>query len=300
MTTRSIFQTDHQEGHGMWVVAGIPLLLALLLLMLLPARAGAQLFDFDNAPIHTSLPIDLTAGGVTAHFSGTGAGFSIQPADVMGFTPAGFGGLCIYPNSVFAADLQIDFSVAVTDLSILYAPQELGCDDSAILRLTATADGVSRGTVTATAPQPGTWPTGTLVFGDPRGFNSVVIHYDRRPACGDWGPIFMADRLSVAGAVTAVPMAGNAIHPAAAPNPFAAATEVRFLVARSGPVTASIQDAAGRHVRTLIDGAHFTAGTASVAWDGCDEIGARLKSGVYFCRVRGVEGERVTRVVLLR
>src|SRR5262249_17051155 len=82
----------------------------------------SRVFDFAKPPIPPSLPIDLPVGGLTGHFSATGAGYSIQPANTMGFTPAGFAGLCIYPNSVFAADLQVDFSSPVTDCSIMYAP----------------------------------------------------------------------------------------------------------------------------------------------------------------------------------
>ena len=85
-----------------------PVLVALAL-MLVPTTAFAQHFDFDSAPVHSSLPISLTVGGVTAQFSASGSGFSIQPANTLGFTPAGFGGLCLYPNSVFAADLSISF-----------------------------------------------------------------------------------------------------------------------------------------------------------------------------------------------
>src|SRR5205085_11006213 len=104
--------------------------------------------DFDTAPIHTSLPIDLTAGGITARFSATGQGYSIQPVDVMGFTPAGFSGLCLYPNSVFAADLLVGFSTTLTAVAIRFAPQELGCDDSALLRLTAYRNDLLVGTNT--------------------------------------------------------------------------------------------------------------------------------------------------------
>jgi hypothetical protein len=155
-------------------------------------------FDFNNAPLHVSLPIDLTVGGLTAHFSATGAGFSIQYADTMGFTPAGFDGLCLYPNSVFPADLLVSFSSKLTWFSIMYAPQELGCDDSATLRVTAYLNGVYVDTNTATVPVPGTWPTGTLTIGVPAGFDSVVVHYDSPPPiCQDWGPIFLADNMIV-------------------------------------------------------------------------------------------------------
>lgn len=162
------------------------------------SATGSVTFDFDNAPVHTSLPIDLTVNGLTAHFSATGSGFSIQPANTMGFTPAGFSGLCLYPGSVSAADLLISFSEGLTDFSILYSPHELGCDTSATMRVTAYVNGVYVATNTSTAPNPGTWPTGTLSLTAPAGFNSVVVHYDARPAtCQDWGPIFLADIMTV-------------------------------------------------------------------------------------------------------
>ena len=88
------------------------------------AEAGPVLFDFDNATVHSPLPLNLTVDGITAHFTATGQGFSIQEANVLGFTPVDFSGLIIYPNSVFAADLLVGFSESLTDFSILYAPEE--------------------------------------------------------------------------------------------------------------------------------------------------------------------------------
>jgi hypothetical protein len=122
--------------------------LLVIVAVIAPAVAQAELFDFDSAPIHAPLPLDLTVGGVTAHFSATGQGYAIQPANTMGFTPAGFGGLCIYPSSVFASDLLVDFSVRLTGFSIMFSPQELGYDDSATLRVTAYRNG-----------GPSFWPT---------------------------------------------------------------------------------------------------------------------------------------------
>lgn len=101
------------------------------------AAAQTVLFDFENAVVHSPLPITLTANGLTAQFLATAQGFSIQRADTMGFTPAGFLGNCIYPNSVFGADLVIRFSESLSAFSILYAPQELGCDSSATMRVSA-------------------------------------------------------------------------------------------------------------------------------------------------------------------
>jgi len=158
------------------------------------------LFDFNDAPFHGPLPLDLTAGGITAHFSATGQGVSIQdPATSIGVIPAGFTGHCISPNSIYAADLLVGFgSTTLTDFSILYAPQELATDSSATMRVTAYLNGIFVGTATATASPPGTWPSATLAISEPQGFNSVLVHYDSPPPTGgDYGPIFVADNMLV-------------------------------------------------------------------------------------------------------
>ena len=160
--------------------------------------ARGEFFSFDNAPRYTPLPVDVTVDGLTAHLSATGDGFSIQAANVLGFTPAGFSGNCIYPSSVYGADLLVGFSKTLTDFSILYSPEEYACDSSARMRVTAYMNGVYVGTNTMVADPPGTWPTATLSFSSMQGFNSVVVHYDAGPPTGgDWGPVFMADNMSV-------------------------------------------------------------------------------------------------------
>ncbi|MFO0872548.1 MAG: hypothetical protein U0575_01065 [Phycisphaerales bacterium] len=162
-----------------------------------PAMATSVLFDFNNAPQYTPLPIALTVGGITASFSATGQGYSIQQAGVLGFTPVGFSGNCIYPSSVFAADLLVGFSKKITDFSILYAVEEYDCDSSATMKVTAYMNGALVGSNTAVA-EPGTWPSATLSCTFPQGFNSVVVHYQSPPPTGgDWGPVFMADNMSV-------------------------------------------------------------------------------------------------------
>ena len=138
--------------------------MAALLLGATSATAAPTLFDFNNAPMYTPLPINLTVAGITANFSATGQGYSIHSAGTMGFTPAGFSGNCIYPSSIYASDLLVGFSTPLTDFSILYAPQELACDSSATMRVTAYMNGTYVGTNTATANPPGTWPSATLGF----------------------------------------------------------------------------------------------------------------------------------------
>ncbi len=173
--------------------------LTLFTMVLVGGQAGAQsvLFDFDSTPAHTPLPLTLTGGGVTASFSATGQGFSIQAANTMGFTPAGFAGNCIYPNSVYLSDLHVGFSPPLAGISILYAPQELACDTTATMRITGFRGSTQVATSTAQAPQPGTYPTGTLTLSSAQGLDGVVIHYDTPPAPCDYGVIFLADNMTV-------------------------------------------------------------------------------------------------------
>ena len=167
------------------------------------AAHASVLFDFNSAPLHASLPLDLTVNGITAHFSATGQGFSIQdPASSIGLVPAGFSGYCLVPNSINSSDLLISFpTTTLTAFSILYAPQELATDSSATMRVTAYMNGTLVGTNTAVANPPGTWPSATLSISVPQGFNSVVVHYDSPPPTGgDYGTIFVADNMIVTAA----------------------------------------------------------------------------------------------------
>lgn len=179
--------------------------LAIVALLAAPASAQGILFDFNAAPLYTSLPIDLTAGGVGAHLSATGQGYSIQNANAMGFTPVGFSGRCIYPNSVYLADLNVSFNRTLNAFSILYAAQELDCDCASTLKVTAYLNGSLVGFSTMTAVPGGIWPSATLSFSSAAGFNSVTVHYQSPPPCGcDYGVIFLADNMQVTPAPTLI------------------------------------------------------------------------------------------------
>jgi len=70
----------------------------------------------------------------------------------------------------------------------------------------------------------------------------------------------------------------------ASPDPARQRSELAFDVPRAGRVALVLHDAAGRRVRTLIDGI-VVAGRQRVVWDGHDDQGAALEAGVYFARV---------------
>lgn len=86
----------------------------------------------------------------------------------------------------------------------------------------------------------------------------------------------------------------------ARPNPFRERTTIEFDVPVSGSdVTARIHDASGRLVRTLARESQ-AAGRLALVWDGTNDRGGTVASGVYFCRIQTGGREVESRVVVLK
>lgn len=85
----------------------------------------------------------------------------------------------------------------------------------------------------------------------------------------------------------------------ATPNPFNPSTTLRFEVPAAGTVRAEICDLRGMVVRTLADRV-MAAGPAQVAWDGRDDRGAVLPSGIYLARVTAGDATGATKLVLAK
>jgi hypothetical protein len=83
------------------------------------------------------------------------------------------------------------------------------------------------------------------------------------------------------------------------PNPFNPTTTVRYEVAREGPVTLRIYDVSGRLVRVLVEGRRDTR-VHEVSWDGTDDSGRPVASGVYFLRLTAGSAVEVRKAVLLK
>ncbi|NOZ57370.1 MAG: T9SS type A sorting domain-containing protein [Calditrichaeota bacterium] len=82
------------------------------------------------------------------------------------------------------------------------------------------------------------------------------------------------------------------------PNPFNAQTVIRFSLDRPGRVQLRVYNVLGQVVKTLLQG-HLPAGVHEVVWDGKDEAGRAVVSGVYIVQlVRGDERRRVKALVL--
>ena len=84
------------------------------------------------------------------------------------------------------------------------------------------------------------------------------------------------------------------------PNPFNPTTTIAWSIEKDGPVTLAIYDISGRRIRTLLNAKVAEAGTHTTTWDGLDDNGRNVSSGVYFCRFSSGVIESSTKMILLR
>jgi hypothetical protein len=83
------------------------------------------------------------------------------------------------------------------------------------------------------------------------------------------------------------------------PNPFNAGTTLSFSLPAAAEVELAIYDVSGRRV-ALVERGRRGAGVFDRPWDGTDDGGKPLSSGVYFLRLRAGTEEAVRKIVVLR
>jgi hypothetical protein len=83
------------------------------------------------------------------------------------------------------------------------------------------------------------------------------------------------------------------------PNPFNSETVVVFGLPRPGRACLAVYNCHGQRVRTLADG-KFMEGYHTVHWDGRDQKGQRLPTGMYFIRIDARDFRAVKKAVLLQ
>ena len=71
---------------------------------------------------------------------------------------------------------------------------------------------------------------------------------------------------------------------ASAPNPFGGSTRIQLTLPRPSPVNAGVYDVAGRLIRVLTDD-EWPQGRHTVTWDGRDDSGLRVGTGLYFIKL---------------
>jgi len=83
------------------------------------------------------------------------------------------------------------------------------------------------------------------------------------------------------------------------PNPSGSKVTIRYALPQATRVSLKVYDVNGRMVKTLED-AEQTGGVHSIHWNGSDDRGRALSSGVYFARLEAGTEQRLAKIVLLR
>jgi photosystem II stability/assembly factor-like uncharacterized protein len=85
------------------------------------------------------------------------------------------------------------------------------------------------------------------------------------------------------------------------PNPFNPQTNISFNLTRSSKISLSIYNIKGQLVKKLIDNETFQKGSHSVMWNGNDEFGNSVSSGLYFFQLKvNGKSEAVKKCLLLK
>lgn len=83
------------------------------------------------------------------------------------------------------------------------------------------------------------------------------------------------------------------------PNPFNPSTKLTFSLNRATDINLAVFNILGQKIKTLID-ENRPAGKYDVEWDGCDEAGQTMPSGVYFYRIETENDVAARKMLLLK
>ncbi len=83
------------------------------------------------------------------------------------------------------------------------------------------------------------------------------------------------------------------------PNPFNPGTDIQFSIPRPSETTLTVYDIRGRLVNTVMH-EYLSAGSYTHHWDGRDESGRPVSSGIYMYKLQTSESVTTKRMVLLR
>ncbi|MFZ5515260.1 MAG: FlgD immunoglobulin-like domain containing protein [Candidatus Zhuqueibacterota bacterium] len=107
------------------------------------------------------------------------------------------------------------------------------------------------------------------------------------------------------GLFSAVPLERKAIQPKDFvvhqnyPNPFNPSTEIRYSIPGDGKVEVAVFDLLGKKVATLVS-ERQQQGFHSVTWDGKDESGQRVSSGVYLFTIKAGDHFEMKKMIMVK
>jgi hypothetical protein len=105
--------------------------------------------------------------------------------------------------------------------------------------------------------------------------------------------------------VTAIDEPGNGSIPFAFdlwqnyPNPFNPTTQIKYAISKLGNYELTVYNILGEKIRTLVS-SQLSPGEYSVDWDGKNEFGKDVASGIYFYRLSGKDLSIIKKMALIR
>jgi flagellar hook assembly protein FlgD len=82
------------------------------------------------------------------------------------------------------------------------------------------------------------------------------------------------------------------------PNPFNPITTIEFTLDKNTDVELAIYNLLGEKIKTLVN-SKLQGGLHSVQWDGTNEAGVKVGTGIYYYMVKTNDGRKLTRKMLL-
>ncbi len=123
-------------------------------------------------------------------------------------------------------------------------------------------------------------------------FNNVMTRMDCVPCHGDPHNPQSVERLP--GTTSTFKLSQNY------PNPFNPSTKIQFAVAQTEKVNMDVYDIQGRLIRTLVDHELYQPGNYEVTWDGLDNRGRHVASGVYFAKMQAGKFAQTKKMVMTK
>ncbi|MEN8008014.1 MAG: FlgD immunoglobulin-like domain containing protein [Candidatus Krumholzibacteriota bacterium] len=84
------------------------------------------------------------------------------------------------------------------------------------------------------------------------------------------------------------------------PNPFNPSTTIKYSMPTAGHLKLNIYNVRGQLVKTLIDGPRPAGADQTIVWDGSDNLGSSVSSGVYFYEARVGSEVKIGKMTLLK
>jgi len=83
------------------------------------------------------------------------------------------------------------------------------------------------------------------------------------------------------------------------PNPFNPTTAISFSVKEAGNVLLEVYNAKGQKIKTLVNG-EMTADNHVVTWNGNDNSGNKVSSGIYFYKMHSKNYNETKKMLLMK